>query len=62
MADKTKDAVETTMTRLTSFPHKNRVERKEMSYLIIIIAVVSFFGLQIPQHNYPALKSNQKLQ
>ena len=33
-----------------------------MPYLIIIVAVVSFFALQIPQHHHPALKSNQKLQ
>lgn len=33
-----------------------------MAYLIIIVAVVSFFALQIPQHYYTTFKSNQKLQ
>lgn len=31
-------------------------------YLIMIVAVVGFFALQVPQHHHPALKSDQKLQ
>lgn len=37
------------------------MNKKVMPYLIIIVAAVSFFGLQIPQHHDTTLKSNQKL-
>ena len=31
-------------------------------YLIVTVAVVSLFTLEVPQHHYPTFKTNQKLQ